>query len=407
MEKKSKYADIASDFGLQPQESILDVRKSNSKLYIGIPKETAFQEFRIPLTPSSVAVLVSQGHRVVIESKAGEGSRFSDGDYLEAGGEIEPDKKEVFKADVLIKIAPLIEKELKLIQPNQIIIASIHLPTVKKESLQKIMDKRATCIAIDYIREESGNYPFVRAMSEIAGHTSILIAAEYLNHITHGKGELLGGISGIPPATVVILGAGVVGEFAARTAIGLGAEVKLFDSNIYKLMRLQNHINQRVFTSVFNSSILARELSEATVAIGAVHSESGRSPTIVSEDMVENMKEGSVIVDVSIDQGGCFETSEVTFHNKPTFKKHGVIHYCVPNIASRVPRTASHAVSNILMNILSQAGELGGLGNLLMQNTGVRHGVYVYNGSVTNKYLSSVFNLKFTDLELLFAARSQ
>jgi alanine dehydrogenase len=213
----------------------------------------------------------------------------------------------------------------------------------------------------------------------------------------------LGGITGVPPATVVILGAGTVGEFAAQSALGLGAEVRVFDNSIYKLKRLQNAVGHRVFTCVLREDILSDELKNADITIGAIHSKSGRTPVVVTEHMVSHMKAGSVIIDVSIDQGGCFETSEVTNHDKPYFKKYDVLHYCVPNIASRVPRTASAAISNVITPIIIEAGKQGGFDKLLYNDSNLRHGVYVYKGACTNLHLSNKFKLKFTDLDLLFA----
>ncbi len=241
-------------------------------------------------------------------------------------------------------------------------------------------------------------------MSEIAGSATILIAAELLSHPNFGKGILLGGIAGIPPARVVILGAGTVAEFAARTAMAFGAEVKVFDNSIYKLKRLQRNTGTRLFTSIISNDALVEALIDADVAVGAIHSKSGRAPMVVSEEMVAQMKAGSVILDVSIDQGGCFETSEVTTHRKPIFKKYGVIHYCVPNIASRVPRTASQAISNVLTPMLLEANQAGGFENLMNAQPHIRNGVYIYKGTLTNVHLSEKFKMKFTDLNLLFAS---
>jgi alanine dehydrogenase len=241
-------------------------------------------------------------------------------------------------------------------------------------------------------------------MSEIAGNSVILIAAEYLSNANNGKGILLGGISGVPPAKVVILGAGAVGTYAARAALGLGAVVSVFDNNVYKLQRMQERIGVRFFTSTISNETLEQELKTADVAIGAIHSKKGRTPVIVTEDMVSNMKAGSVLIDVSIDQGGCFETSNITNHASPTFKKYDVTHYCVPNIPSRVSRTASHAFSNILTPILIHCSELGGINGLIYEDAGIRGGIYLYKGNVTNEHIGNLFQMKSTNLELLFAS---
>ena len=241
-------------------------------------------------------------------------------------------------------------------------------------------------------------------MSEIVGATSILIAAEYLSNVFEGKGLMLGGITGVPPTEIVILGAGTVGEYAARTALALGAEVKVFDSSIYKLRRLQNNIGSRVFTSVIQPVVLQKSLLSCDVAIGAIRAEHGRSPCIVSEETVSKMKPNSVIIDVSIDQGGCFETSSITNHTIPTFRKHDVIHYCVPNIASRVSRTATYALTNIFTPILIDIGEMGGIMNLIWERPGIRNAIYLYQGKLTNKDLSDRFNIPMKDLDLLIVS---
>lgn len=403
-EKKIKVAQELSRFAPVPKEAVMELSRKGNKLYIGIPKEHQFQENRISLTPQSVSILVDNGHRVVIETKAGDGSHLFDTDYSEAGAEIADSAGEVFKADILLKSSPPSLDEIKMMHHGQTIISPLHLPTLNADVIHQLMTKKITALAFEYIKDSSDTFPIVRSMSEIAGNTSVLVAAEYLSNLTHGKGILLGGITGIPPATVVILGAGTVGEYAARTAIGLGAEVKIFDNSIYKLKRLQNNIGMRVYSSILIVDILAKALQHADVAIGAIHSKSGRTPVMVTEDMVQNMKAGSVIIDVSIDQGGCFETSEVTSHDKPFFKKFDVIHYCVPNIPSRVPRTASISISNVLTPSLLEAGKLGSFERLLQVNANTRHGVYIYKGSLTNLHLSQRFKIKFTDLDLLFTA---
>jgi alanine dehydrogenase len=373
-------------------------------MFIGIPKEFSLQENRVALVPSSVATLVANGHRVVIESGAGDKSNFSDHDFAECKAEIVFSKEEVFKADVLIKVAPPTLDEIELMHPNQILISPLQLPIISAEYINRLRQKRVIALAMEYIRDDSTTFPVVRIMSEMAGLSAVLIAGELLAIRGGGNGVLLGGISGVPSARVVILGAGIVAENATRVALGLGAEIRVFDNNIYKLKRLKNQVGQQIFTSAINPVYLERELVEADVVIGAVHSKSGRTPVIVSEDMVAKMRPGSVIIDVSIDQGGCFATSEVTSLNNPTFVKHDVIHYCVPNIASRIPRTASIAVSNILTPILLHAGSTSSIEALLLYNSGLRHGVYTYKGCLCNEYLGERFNIKSTDLDLLITS---
>lgn len=383
---------------------MLDVQHKHQRLFIGIPKETTLQENRVALVPHSVSTLTAHGHRVVVEAGAGEKARFSDHDYSEAGAEIAHSREAVFQAEVLLKVAPPTLEEIDLMRPNQVVISPIHLPLLNQEYITKLQKKRVIALAMEYIRDDQTRmYPIVHVMSEIAGISAILIAADLLATARGGKGVLLGGIAGVPPAKVVILGAGVVAEFATRTAIGLGAEVRIFDNNVYKLMRLQNQVGRQLHTSVVNPVHLKEQLLNADVAIGAIHSPQGRSPILVSGDIVQRMKPGSVIVDVSIDQGGCFETSESTTHDKPTFVKHGVIHYCVPNIPSRVAGTASNAISNILTSLLLRA-ESGGILPLITSHEGLRNGVYTYKGCLTNTYLGERFQLKSTNLDLLITS---
>jgi len=399
--KYSGFSDIARQAMMQPQESMLEVKTKKNKLYIGIPKEVSFQENRIPLTPLSVALLINNGHQVMLESNAGQAANFSDKDYAEQGALIVFDTKSVYEADIIIKIAPPTLAEIELMKPGQILISALQISTLKHDCLQALLNKKITALCFEHLQDEGGSLTVVRAMSEIVGATSILIAAEYLSNVFDGKGLMLGGITGVPPTEIVILGAGTVGEYAARTAISLGAEVKVFDPSIYKLRRLQNNIGTRVFTSVVQPIVLEKAVTTCDVAIGAMRAEDGRSPCIISEETVSKMKRDSVIIDVSIDQGGCFETSEVTNHTHPVFRKYDVIHYCVPNIASRVARTATYALTNIFAPILLEIGEHGGLKNVIWQNAGVRSAVYIYNGHLTSKYIGERFSIPTKDLDLL------
>jgi len=393
-----------SDVQLQFQTEMLEIKQQHQKSFIGVPKESILQEKRVALVPSSVAILVANGYRVMVERGAGEKSNFKDIEYTEAGAELVDDKAEIFEAEIITKAAPPTVQEIELMQPNQILISPLQLPTITEDYIHLLLQKRIVALAMEYIKDESGSFPIVRIMSEIAGLSAILTAAELMNNINGGKGVLLGGISGVPSAKVVILGAGVVGEFATRTALGLGAEVRIFDNNIYKLMRLQNMVGKQLYTSVLNPQYLKKELITADVVIGAIHSKTGRTPMIVTEEMVAEMKKGAVIVDVSIDQGGCFATSEMTTHDHPTFVKHGVIHYCVPNIASRVAQTASIAASNILTNILLNADNPSNVEQLLYHFSGLRNGVYAYKGCLTNEYLGHRFGIKTTNIDLLLTS---
>lgn len=397
----TELSDIAKQAMMQPQEAMMETRSRKNSLFIGIPKECSFQENRIPLTPLSVAVLVNNGHKVVIESGAGQGANFSDNDYSEQGAIIEYNKKDLFKADIIIKIGPPTSEEIEMMKPFQVLFSTLQMASLKAESLEAMMKKKITALSYEYLRDEGGSLSVIRSMSEIVGATSVLIAAEYLSNVFDGKGLMLGGITGVPPTEMVILGGGSVAEYAARTAIALGAEVKVFDTSIYRLRRLQNNIGNRVFTSVLHPIVLNKAITSCDVVIGAIRASHGRSPCIVSEETVSKMKPNSVIIDVSIDQGGCFETSRITNHTHPVFRKYDVIHYCVPNIASRVARTATYALTNIFTPILVDIGEMGGIKNVIWEKPGVRNAIYLYQGHLTNQDLANRFNIPPKDLDLL------
>ena len=396
---------LAASAASMPKEAMLEIRKQQKQLFIGVPKETSFQEHRIPLVPDSVGLLVNNGHDVVMEAGAGTASNFQDSDFSEAGARIVYSPQEVFEADIILKVAPLSSAELELVKPRQYLISILQMSMQNEDYIRRMSAKKITAIGYEFIHEDTGVYPIIQAMSEIVGSTCILIAAEYLSNAFSGKGELLGGVAGIPPTEVVIIGAGTVGEYAARAALGLGANVKVFDNSLQRLRRLQNRLGRRVYTSILVPGILLKELKNADVAIGALRSNEGRTPVVVTEEMVSEMRVGSVIVDVSIDQGGCFETSEITNHSQPIFRKYGVIHYCVPNIASRVSRTASTALSNIFTPILLSAGQEGGIDEMFWKNLPFRRGVYMFRGSITNRYVAEACKLPFKDLDLLMAAR--
>jgi alanine dehydrogenase len=385
---------------LLPQEEKLEIARHKSELFIGIPKETSYQERRICLTPDAVYSLTSHGHRIMVESGAGLSSSYSDKEYSDAGAEITLDTKKVLGCPIILKVEPLTMEEIEMIQRETIVISAIQLKTRKAVYFEALQKKKITALAFEYIKDEDGTYPAVKSLSEIAGTASILIAAELMISNQLGKGLLFGNITGVPPTDVVIMGAGTVGEFAAKTALGLGATVKVFDNSITKLRRLQNNLNQRIFTSTIHQKSLLKALRRCDVAIGAMRGKD-RCPVIVTETMVEHMKKGAVIVDVSIDTGGCFETSEITTHEKPTFIKNGVIHYCVPNIPSRYSKTASLSISNIITPFLLKIAEDGGLESAIRCNKGLKNGVYLYHGILTNKAIGEWFNLPDSDINLI------
>lgn len=390
--------------GLMPQEEILETGKKNKRITIGIPKEADTTECRIPLTPEAVEMLVEEGHEIIIEKGAGNLANYTDSNYSEKGGQIVDTPQEVYKSEIILKVAPLLLNETEFLKENQVIISSLHLNNSTSQYIRNIMQKRVTAIAFESIRDKDGEYPVVRAMSSIAGSTSILVAAEYLSNVNKGKGVMLGGVTGITPTEVVILGAGTAAEFAARAALGLGAMVKVFDNSIKRLMDLQNILGQRLFTSIFHPQVLEKVLKTADVVIGTLTPEETKGGFVVSEELVKIMKKGSVIIDLGIDKGGCFETSEMRDNSKPAFVKHDVIHYCVPNITSRVARTASIAMSNVFSPILTEIAEAGGIKSQLKDDTDLRQGVYVFNGILTNNYLGRLYNIPSRDINLLMAA---
>lgn len=385
---------------LLPQEEKLEVQKHKSQLFIGIPKETSYQERRICLTPDAVSSLVSHGHQVMIESGAGVNSSYSDKDYSEAGAEVTNDTAKVFSCPIILKVEPPTLQEIAMMNHEAILISAIQLKTQKKDFFEALSTKKITALAFEFIKDDDGSYPAVKSLSEIAGTASVLIAAELMINNNDGKGLLFGNITGVPPTEVVILGAGTVAEYAVRTALSLGANVKIFDNSITKLRRLQNTLNQRIFTSTIHDKALLKALRRCDVAIGAMRGKN-RTPIVVSETMVEHMKKGAVIVDVSIDTGGCFETSEVTTHERPTFIKNNVIHYCVPNIPSRYSKTASISISNIISPILIHIAEDGGIESAIRCNKGLKNGIYNYHGILTNKPIADWFNLEHRDINLL------
>ncbi len=404
-QEASGFAKLAKESSLYPQEKLLAVKKSNHSFFIGIPNEISMQEKRVTLTPESVALLVNNGHEIWIETKAGDGAKFSDKQYSDAGAKIVYSAEEVYKANAILKIEPPTLEEIEMMQPGQTLISAIQLGNQKPDYLEALNRKKITALAFEFIQDKVGGMPIIRAMSEIAGNTVMSIASEYLNTANGGRGIILGGITGVPPTQVVIIGAGTVAEYAARAALGLGAEVKVFDNHIYKLRRIKHALGQQIYTSTIDTVTLAESLRHADVVIGALRAEKGKNRYVVTEEMVAEMKDDSIIIDLSIDQGGCVETSELTTLKSPIFRSYGVIHYCVPNIASRVAHTATTALSNIFTPTILRAGEEGGIEDMIFAHGWFMNGVYTYKGSVTNEHIARKFGLKYKDLSLLMAAR--
>lgn len=397
--------EITEGVGIFPREAMAKVKESKRSLLIGMPTETAAQEKRVILTPDAVALLINNGMEVMVETGAGAQSKFSDKEYSDAGAKIVYSAKEAFDAEVVVKVEPPVVEEIEFMRPGSCLISALQLGKQNADFIHALNSKRITAVAYEFLEDKVGGMPVIRAMSEIAGSTVMLIASEYLSAVNNGKGLLLGGITGVPPTQVVIVGAGTVAEYASRTALGLGANIKVFDNHIYKLRRIKQLLGQQVFTSTIDNYTIAKAIKEADVVIGAMRAEKGKNKMVVTDEMVASMMPGSVIIDVSIDQGGCIETSEMTSHDNPTFQKYGVIHYCVPNIASRVSRTASVALSNIFTPILLQMADLGGAEEMVFNYKWFMKGVYTYRGSLTNAYLARKFSMTHKELLLLLAAR--
>ena len=390
--------------GILPQEEMLEIGKKHKKIIIGIPRDNHNIERRVALTPEAVEVLVNNGHDVLMESKAGEGARYANTDYSECGGYIIENKKQVMSADIILKVAPLSDEEIKLLKGEQVIITSLQMINQKREYIMKMMNKKVTAIAFEHMKDEFNCFPVLESMRAIAGNTAIIVAGEYLSNINGGKGVMLGGISGITPTEVIIIGAGTAAEYAARAALGFGATVKVFDNSPHMLEDLQKNLGHRIFTSIFHPQVLKRSLKSADVLIGAINLRDKGPRYFITEDMVKEMKKGSIIIDISIDQGGCIETSEYRSYSDPVFTKHDVIHYTIANLPSKVARTASIALSNIISPILVNMGNSGGINPFLKANLGVRHGVYIYNGILTNEQLGNRFEIPSKDIDLLMAA---
>lgn len=385
---------------LLPQEEMLEVERKMGKLFIGIPCETQYNERRICLTPDAVMVLTANGHEVMIESNAGLGANFSDNEYSEAGAKISYDTTEIFACNLVLKVAPPTLEEINWMKPKSHLISALQLNTRKKEYFDALSEKGITAIALDNLRDKQGAIPVLTTLSEIAGTTSILIAAELMSNVNSGNGLMLGGVTGVSPTEIVIIGAGVVAEYAAKAAIGLGATVKVFDNSITRLRRIQDALGQRIFTNTIHPKVLTKALRRCDVLIGAIRSD-GRTPTIVSEEMVELMKNGAVIIDVSIDSGGIVETSEITSHDVPTKIKHGVIHYGVPNIPSRVSRTASLSISNYFTPYLLDIADRGGIESVIAEDRGLQAGMYLFKGILTSRAVGEYFGLPYKDIDLL------
>ncbi|RQP10790.1 MAG: alanine dehydrogenase [Chryseobacterium sp.] len=381
---------------LIPKEEKLEVVKKEKRFGIGIPKETCLDERRLCLTPDAVQVLTNNGHHIIVEAGAGEGSFFSDLQYSEAGAEITDDRRKVFSQGIVLKINPPTDEEIDLLQPNSYLVSALQINLRNKNYFKKLSDKKINAIAFDFITDEYNQLAMVRLIGEIAGNVAILYASELL---ADSNGLMMGGITGVRPTEVVIIGAGIVGEFATKAAVGLGASVRIFDNSLSKLRRLHAMTDRRIPTSIIDPRELQKSLRRADVVIGALP-RMNQAP-IVTEDMVKLMKKGSVIIDITIDNGKCVETSELTTMSKPYVMKHGVLHCGLPNLTSRMPRTTTKAVSNFFLSYLLDFDQEGGIENMLLKHNYMKQSLYMYKGRLTKESIATRFGLQYHDINLL------
>lgn len=400
-ERMTEQSASGSTF-LLPKEEMLEIRRKGKKIRIGIPSDQDKVEYRVPLSPQAVELLVSYGHEILIEKEAGKAASYTDEEYREAGALVMADRKEIFECDIVLRVSPFSETEIDMLKGHQALISNLQINAYCPTSIAKLQQKKITQVAYEYMEDEDGSKPVVQLMSQISGSTSIFLFNEYMSKSRGGKGVLLGSVTGISPSELVILGAGTAAEFAARAALGLGATVKIFDDNISSLRKLEEKLPQPIFTSVFYPKVMRKALKSADAVLGAMPI--GMPPSFrITEEMIKKMKPGSVIIDLNVCQGGCFETSKCTDLNNPSFVEHGVTHYCVPNVPAIVARTASIALSNVLIPILISIGEIGGIENYIKNSKSFRKGVCIYNGILTNATLAEKFNLAYKDIDLLLA----
>lgn len=387
---------------LFPEECLLREIAKQPRLSIGLPKENAEVETRLALTPEGVAIVTEEGHSVYVQRGAGEPMSYSDLQYSEAGAFL-VDRAEVYGADIVLKIAPPTLEELEMMNDRSSIFSMLQLSNLSAECISLMMKKKMNAVAYELIKDEQKAFPVVSSISEIEGSTAIAVAAELMSNERGGKGLLLGGVAGISPTEVLILGAGITGTVAARTALALGAQIKIFDHDITKLRKIQHYLGQQVFTSVIHPAVLFKALASADAVIGNLRYINGSERFMVSEKLVKTMKPGAVIIDLSVDQGGCFETSKCRTLKNPVFEKHGVIHYCVPNISARVARTTSMALSNIFAPMLLKIAHSGSVKSAIAESAGFRNGAYVFGGVLVNRLVGSYYGLASNDIGLLLA----
>lgn len=388
-----------------PQELLKELSKAGNRLLIGIPCERVEGERRLALTPEAVDMLTGRGHRVLVEAGAGLGINYSDNHYAEAGAEIVATPAEVYQADIILKILPPLTAEVMMMKPRTTLFSTVQFNNFPHEAFELMMAKRITAIAYELLADDRQRCPVLNVISEIEGTASITIASELLSNTQGGKGILLGGIPGVSPTEVVIIGAGNAGTVATRAAMALGASVKVFDDDINKLRTIQQVLGQGLFTSTFHPNVLQNAFRSADVVIGAMRYINTRHRYIIAEDMIRIMKRGALVIDLRVNQEGCFETTCCLSPSDPAvFEQYGVLHYCRQNISNRVARTTSMALSNIFVPMLFQLGEAGAVPGMVKSDPGFKNGVYMYCGKPVNNYVSNRFGLSSNNIDLYLSA---
>lgn len=404
MSTKDPFHDLLSQQGILPMEAMAWTKQNAKSILIGIPKEISLNENRIPLSPTSVKLLIANGHQIIIEEGAGKRAGFEDSDYLLAGASVSGDLSQIWACPLLLKLTPPTLNEIGLMKKNACIISCAATFLLSEDMIDTMNQKKILGIGMEYVKDNGGGFPFVRMMAEIAGQMILPIASQLLSS-QEDSNILLGNVTGVEPSQMVVLGAGHVVEHLAKAAYHSGIQVQVFDKDIYKLQRLKQSLGFPLTTQVIDSENLPKALQSAQVIVGALRSDTGITPCLVTEEMVSKLKPGTLIMDVCIDQGGCFETSELTTLSHPIFRKYGIIHYCVPNIPSKVGKTASLAISNLLTSFILKSGKTGGVEEMLWQGKSFMKGVYVYKGFVTNPIVGKKFNKPVKEVQLLLLSK--
>lgn len=369
-------------------------------MIVGLPKEIKDNEYRVGLTPAGVRALTDAGHQVIVEKSAGEGSGFEDALYQRAGGRLIDSADDVWKtADMIVKVKEPIAPEYPLMREGQLLFTYLHLAP-DRELTKQLIDRKVTGIAYETITDRRGTLPLLTPMSEVAGRMAIQVGAHYLEKMSGGRGILLGGVPGVPAARVVIIGGGVVGTNAAKIAVGMGAHVTIIDNNLDRLRELDDIFLSKISTLASSAYMIHDAISQADLIIGAVLVPGAAAPKLVTKSMLKDVPNGSVIVDVAVDQGGCIETTHPTTHSNPTFYVEGVLHYCVANMPGAVPRTSTFALTNATLPYALKLANKGFM-QAISSDQGLKEGVNTYAGHCTYEAVAAAQGIPFTALDQL------